>query len=596
MGLTSRGWWTSACGLISLACGVAIGSSLLSLVGLITLGFMLANWLLMMVILRQALNRLKFQASFSESGPLRIGQPLQLELCLDGLNHPLSSLLHLEPVTIGRFSKSVPGPSPRELASSGRWKCTFSPIPSHLGRAGLLGLGFVLQDPAGWFVYRGFLPWRLEKPVLAPVIAPRASPKSSRKETNVLSRPGLFLHEKPGQSMEFLGLRDFQSGDSSRRVSWKASLRRDRVLVRETEWEVPCVIQCLVDAGEYNRRENPQSKTVALGEMAVLTGQLLRQVLDHGNPGGLSLVSESDLLLEPPGLGPSHLLRAELTFAKMATRPVRPDARLASIVAPWADGILGQMYPDLMDPSTNRLPFWYSWLEGFPAYPSISHGQSLTFTERLDGGRFWFWLAGPLGWLMLPFVFSLTDQKRRIGLARKRVASALSSLLPLPPGALEKMLQDDAFFVKTTVSGLSRLGIDSIPLLSQDTMVEPELQIGQGRRLAKALLGRLALARDHQVFVVILCASRIAFGLAPLLDALKRCVVRGHRVLVWDIASSTEAVEGKSDFLQSKVTKDLSTALVSAGVGYWYGNREEIMARWNILFRKEGLLGTKRKS
>jgi uncharacterized protein (DUF58 family) len=596
MGLTSRGWWTSACGLISLACGVAIGSSLLSLVGLITLGFMLANWLLMAVILKQALNRLKFQASFSESGPLRIGQPLQLELCLDGLNHPLSSLLHLEPVTIGRFSKSVPGPSPWELASSGRWECTFSPIPSHLGRAGLLGLGFVLQDPAGWFVYRGFLPWRLEKPVLAPVIAPRASPKSSRKETNVLSRPGLFLHEKPGQSMEFLGLRDFQSGDSSRRVSWKASLRRDRVLVRETEWEVPCVIQCLVDAGEYNRRENPQSKTVALGEMAVLTGQLLRQVLDHGNPGGLALVSESDLLLEPPGLGPSHLLRAELAFAKMATRPVRPDARLASILAPWADGILGQMYPDLMDPSTNRLPFWYSWLEGFPANPSISHGQSLTFAERLDGGRFWFWLAGPLGWLMLPFVFSLTDQKRRIGLARKRVASALSSLLPLPPGALEKMLQDDAFFVKTTVSGLSRLGIDSIPLLSQDTMVEPELQIGQGRRLAKALLGRLALARDHQVFVVILCASRIAFGLAPLLDALKRCVARGHRVLVWDIASSTEVVEGKSDFLQSKVTKDLSTALVSAGVGYWYGTPEEIMARWNILFRKDGLLGTKRKS
>lgn len=67
-------------------------------------------------------------------------------------------------------------------------------------------------------------------------------------------------------------------------------------------------------------------------------------------------------------------------------------------------------------------------------------------------------------------------------------------------------------------------------------------------------------------------------------------------MLVWDIASSTDVVEGKSDFLQSKVTKDLSTALVSAGVGYWYGTREEIIARWNILFRKEGLLGTKRKS
>jgi hypothetical protein len=396
--------------------------------------------------------------------------------------------------------------------------------------------------------------------------------------------------------MEFLGLRDFQTGDSSRRVSWKASLRRDRVLVRETEWEVPCVIQCLVDAGEYNRRENPQSKTVALREMAVLTGQLLRQVLDHGNPGGLALVSEKDFLLEPPGLGHSHLLRTELAFAKLATRPVQPDARLASILAPWADGILGQIYPDLMDPSTNRLPFWYSWVEGFPAYPSISRGQSLTFAERLDGGRFWFWLAGPLGWFMLPFVFSLTDQKRRIGLARKRVAAALSSLLPLPPGALEKMLQDDVFFVKTTVNGLSRLGIDSIPLVSQDTMVEPELQIGQGKRLAKVLLSRLALARDHQVFVVILCASRIAFGLAPLLDALKRCVARGHRVLFWDIASSNEVFEGKSDFLQSKVTRDLTTALALSGVIYCHGTIEEIMARWNILFRKEGLLGTKRKS
>lgn len=595
MTFTARGWWTSACGLISLACGVAIGSPLLSLLGLITLGVVFASWLFMGAILRDLLKSLKFHAEFSEHGPLRIGRPIQLELFLEGLNHPVSSLLNLEPITNGRFLKSGLGPIIWKAGPSGRWTCIFGPSPSRIGRAGILGLGFWLQDPAGWFIYRGFLPGRNEKPVVASLVVPRGTPRSARKETNVLARPGLFLHEKPGQSMEFLGLRDFQVGDSSRRVSWKASLRRDRLLVRETEWEVPAVVQCLVDAGNHNRREDQLSETVPLGEMAVLAGQLFRRVLDHGNPAGLALVSEKELLLESPGLGPAHLLRMELAFAEIGTRPSPPDPRQAALLAPWADGILGQLFPDLMEPSKNKLPFWYSWVEGFPAYPFIPPGHSPTFSERLDGGRFWFWLAGPLGWVMLPVVFSITDRKRRISLARKRVSATLASLLPLAPGDLERMLQDDVFFVNTTVKGLSRLGIDSIPLGTQDAMLEPGLQIVHGERLAKALLSRLALARDHQVFVIILCASRIAFGLGPLLDAIKRCVARGHRVLVWDIAASKRGGE-PNYLLHNKVAGDLTTALAKSGVGYWHGNREEIVARCDLLFRKEGLLGTKRKS
>lgn len=595
MALTARGWWTSACGLISLALGVTLGSSFLALLGIITLGFVLITWIVMGAMLREVLRHLKFIASFSEPGPLRIGRPLQIELSVYGLHHPVSGLLALEPVAIGRFLKSEIGPISWGFHPSGCWKGIFGPTPNQLGRAGILGLGFVLNDPAGWFIYRGFLPGRLEKAVLATAVIPKAVPKSARKETNVLSRPGLFIHEKPGQSMEFLGLREFQPGDSSRRVSWKASLRRDRFLVRETEWEVPAVIQCLVDAGEHNRVADQQSKKIALSEMAVLAGQLLRQVLDHGNPAGLALVSENDLILESAGLGPAHLLRTELAFAEMASKPVTPVPRQASVLAPWADGILGQIYPELMDPSTNRLPLWYSWVEGFPAFPWISLGKSPTFAERLDGGRFWFWLAGPIGWLMLPFVFSLTDKKRRISLARKRVAAAFAGLLPLPPGSLERMLQDDDYFVTTTVEGLCRLGIDSIPVFVQETRVEPSVQIKQGNRLAKVLHGRLALARDHQVFVVILCASRIAFGLGPVLDAIKRCVARGHRVLVWDLASG-DFGDNKEDPVQNKVTRDLANTLAKSGVRYWQGTREEIIARWNSLFRKEGLLGTKRKS
>ena len=594
MALTARGWWTSACGLISLAFGVAIGSPFLAILGLVVLGIVFATWLLMSGALWELRKSIKVRAHWSETGPLRVGRPSKIILCIDGLNHPVSSLLRLDPAPIGRFLKSGSKPIAWNPEPNGRWIGNYCPIPSHIGRAGIFGLCFGLHDPAGWFIHRGFLSARLERPVLAAVLAPRLRHKSARKETNVLARSGLFFHEKPGQSMEFLGLRDFQSGDSTRRVSWKASLRRERILVRETEWEVPAVIQILVDSGNYNRAENSDSKTVAFDEMAVLSGHIFRQVLDHGNPTGLTLVSEKDLLLESPGLGPAHMLRMELAFAEMANGPVCVDPGQAALIALWADEILCRIYPELMDPAKNNLPFWYSWIEGFPANPFNSSGKSPAFSERLDGFRFWFWLAGPIGWLMMPFVFSLTDRKRRIGLARKRVAASLAGLIPLAPGALERMIQDDVFFANTTVEALTQLGIHSVLPGFQQCVVEPAMQIDQGRRLAKSLLGRLAFARDRQAFIVILCASRIPFGLGPLLEAIKRCVAKGHRVLVWDL-NSREVIGESVGSIKNRVTRDLTVALTRSGVGYWHGSREEILAQWEILVRKEGFLGRKRK-
>ncbi len=591
--ITSRGWWTATFALALITFGVAFEVLVMTLLGLITLGLVGGTWLVMVRRVHSLANSLSVHADFPLLGPLRLGRRMLLQLRVGGLTQRLVHGFGMEPVPMGRFVKGTVAPVDWKEQKNGEWIGEFAPEPAQLGRAGILGIRFALQDPAGFFVYRGFRPARSEKQVLVPVSVSRLSPRSTRKGSNVLVRSGYFLHEKPGQSMEFLGLRDFHPGDSFRRISWKASMRRDRILIRETEWEVPTMIQCIVDAGRYNRSAVPKSQTRPFEKMAVLAGNLFRRVMGHGNPTGLALVSEHSMILEPAGLGPSHLLRTELAFAEMASLPAPPNATEASRIATWADELLMDLFPELMNPSVNTLPFWYRWMEGFPAYPRLFPKKQPPFSERVDRYRFWFWMAGPLGWLMLLVVFPMTDRKRRISQARKRVAACLTALFSLPAGALERMLQDDAFFVDNTVGGLFQMGIDSVPLGDHETMADPSLQIQQGKRLARAILGRLSLARDHQVFVVILRATPIAFGLSPILDALKRCIARGHRVLVWDPTST--GVATNINLLEQKVTSDLTKTLFKTGVTYWHGEPEDLLARLDVLMRKEGLLGNLRK-
>ncbi len=592
--ITSRGWWTATFALALIVLGVAFEVLVMILLGLITLGLVGGTWLVMVRRAYALENSLTVQADFPIPGPLRLGRPMLLRIRVGGLTQRLVQGFGMEPVPMGRFVQETVVPVAWKEQLNGEWTGEFAPTPSLLGRTGILGIRFALQDPAGWFVYRGFRSARSEKQVLVPVSVPRISPRSTRKGSNVLVRSGLFLHEKPGQSMEFLGLRDFHPGDSFRRISWKASMRRDRILIRETEWEVPTMIQCIVDGGSYNRSAGTKSQPRPFENMAVLAGNLFRRVMGHGNPTGLALVSERSMILEPAGLGPSHLLRTELAFAEMASLPAPLRAVEASRIAAWAYDLLMGIFPGLMDPRVNNLPFWYRWVEGFPAYPKPNSSKPLPFFERVDRYRFWFWMAGPLGWLMLPVVFSMTDRKRRINIARKRVAACLTALFSLPAGALERMLQDDAFFVDTTVEGLFQMGLDSVPLGETETMADPDLQIQQGKRLARAILGRLSLARDHQVFVLILRPTPIAFGLSPILDALKRCIARGHRVLVWD---PTPTADSKSiDLLTQKVTTDLTKTFLGTGITYWHGEPEDLLARLDVLLRREGLLGKLRKS
>src|SRR5207302_354096 len=59
--------------------------------------------------------------------------------------------------------------------------------------------------------------------------------------------PGMHRLYRPGSGSELLDLRDYQPGDPPRTIAWKVSARRDKLITKELEREVPVRCTLLLD-------------------------------------------------------------------------------------------------------------------------------------------------------------------------------------------------------------------------------------------------------------------------------------------------------------------------------------------------------------
>ncbi len=117
-----------------------------------------------------------------------------------------------------------------------------------------------------------------------------------------------------GHGSEFLEIREHRPGDAFRRIAWKASARKGRLLVIENEQEETDVVWIVVDMSTANMLgicgQTPFDRVV--DEVAALTQAHLRT----GCRVGLSMIGQRRLAHIPPGRGPRHkanILQA-LTF------------------------------------------------------------------------------------------------------------------------------------------------------------------------------------------------------------------------------------------------------------------------------------------
>jgi uncharacterized protein (DUF58 family) len=87
-----------------------------------------------------------------------------------------------------------------------------------------------------------------------------------------------YARPRKGEGDEFFGLREYQRGDDLRRVAWRASAKRDVLLVRETASDASRHAAVLLDA----RRMDDEAFEERFEEAVDLTASVAVHLLNHG--------------------------------------------------------------------------------------------------------------------------------------------------------------------------------------------------------------------------------------------------------------------------------------------------------------------------
>lgn len=134
---------------------------------------------------------------------------------------------------------------------------------------------------AGWWLRQVRLPHPNEVAVFPNIVAIKRIQLSLRR--GLRSMAGLRRARPPGASTAFAGLREYVRGDDMRRVSWKATARRDRPVVVEVEAErgqqVMIAIDCgrlmTAPAGDLNKLDHAINAALMLAWVAQAYGDRL---------------------------------------------------------------------------------------------------------------------------------------------------------------------------------------------------------------------------------------------------------------------------------------------------------------------------------
>lgn len=403
----------------------------------------------------------------------------------------------------GTTTKS--GPISREKPQVCSWtlRCRYP------GRVRFEGMRLEMADLQGFFHHIAFL----SAPVIYRVLPPLADAEGNTpavKRQNILPAPGLHRHRRPGSGSELLDLRDYLPGDPPKTIAWKVSARRDRLITKEFESEVPLRCTLFVDTSQAVRvgpvGRNPLARLV---EIAAAVAQATAANRDLA---GVGLFDEQEVVtILRPSRGRRHLIQMLNVLADaVALAPATGQARVPALM-PLAYALALEIYPHLLRPALNSVPFWLPWLWAQPA-----------------------WSDRPRSWLRMPIpiLSRLSPERRRRAVWRKRLAALLALREHLGPAGVAQLQEDDERFALSMQQFLAEHQVPyPVPLHDRQgryLFASP----GKVEVLARALLQSVARGRDNELFVLLTDLLDLADDLEPLLRAIKVALARHHQVCV----------------------------------------------------------------
>jgi uncharacterized protein (DUF58 family) len=566
--LTSRGWWFLLFVLTLLAMGsvLALQSSGHSagIDGLLLLGLVLAIWFVwewgnFAVQARIATRNLDLDREIRDDrglvSTLWAGQTFTVRgrLRLRG-SLPISHALITDRPPTGACASEGESHVSSQLAAGSEVAWEYRVHCPSPGALRFEGARVRIADLQGFFYCETFLRQPVTLAVLPKLVDAEARQRAT-KRFNLLPPPGIHRLRRPGSGSELLDLRDYRPGDPPKRIAWKASARRDKLITRELESEVPIRCTLFVDASD-SVRLGPSGEN-ALAGLTTIAATVAQAAAGNRDLVGLAVCDRQAADYVAPARSPSHTVGLLRRLARAANLAPATEAAEVTPLIDRAYAFANDVYPDLLRPTINRFP---AWLPYFSPQPGWTMRRPTARDAWLSTARTFAWalvvaaivlaltgsraaravafatlilglLAGIAGYVVwLPW--SLFTRGRRRYAWRKKLAAILAVIYSHPPGALALFLEDDAACARE----LQRF------LADHQVPYDVPLYDGRGRYLfarpekvgilSRALLRAVSRGHDNELYVVMADLLELDEHLGPLLQAVRVARARHHTVMV----------------------------------------------------------------
>jgi hypothetical protein len=454
------------------------------------------------------------------------------------------------------------------------------------------GLKVRVADFHGFFYRRVFLREPVEFLVLPPLTDDEGRQRAT-KRFNTLPPPGIHRLRRPGSGSELLDLRDYRPGDPPKMIAWKPSARRDRLITKEFENDVPVRCVLFLDTSE-GVRLGPPGNTL-LTRMAGVAAAVAQASAGNRDLVGLTTFDEFEAKGTSPARTKLHMINvlrrlAEVSALQPGVTGVPPE-QLTRRAYPLAQ----ELYPELMTKRVNSMSLGRLWIPlldrkyGWVAALMLLTGMGLFFSgsyaiylaaihpqfygdgtgllQRIMLGARWYFLKSlnraawltpsswpflvKIGWMNAMFVLSFFppatlalifwffhgirgwfgDRKKE--LVRRKQLGALFSLQDgTGSDGVERYVHDDAAYAARVAAFLQHHLLRCPVPLYDDAGKFRFRCAGKAPVLAQAMIRAVSRARDNELFVVFADLAELGNDLAPVVKACRVARARHHHVLV----------------------------------------------------------------
>ncbi len=571
--LTSRGWWTVAVAAVLCLLGLTtLGDTApgIPLLGLTVLLWFLGEWLAFAYRYRNARNKLEIVREILQGGravaTAWAKAPCTVRVTVTNRSTSRWPLVFIrDRLPEGRKVRAGDNRLIAELKPDEPVVIEYELKPSAAGMFRFEGVELRVTDLAGLFYRRAFERSPFDVLILPPLSDDEGKQRAD-KRFNSLPPPGLHRLRRPGGGGELLDLREYRPGDPPKMIAWKPSARRDKLITKEFESDVPVRTILFLDTSQ-SVRIGPAGET-PLGKLAETASGIAQAAAATRDLVGLTRFDEEKAETLSPARTKVHTIRLLGQLAEAAALMPNPGPREVAELQDVAHPLAQDLYPELFERDVNTLPwglYWkplmdtrWGWLVAAPVFVwalliffkffwVLNLTAQIVRVARPRTGNIWVDL--PLFLFSFVFVFfwpfslfvivwffnglrGLFNPARALTRKRKQLATVFVTLDRDSPGMIERYLRDDEAYA-------DRIGRF---LADHHVRIPPKLydQNGQYRYrceakatvLSTAILTAVARARDNELYVLLADLADLGDDIAPLLKAVRVARSRHHHVMV----------------------------------------------------------------